>query len=262
MATTEDLNEIRDAVVTIVNEALRPLAERISAVEQRSASDNLGKGADSSAKTDGSDSQLAKQVAPAELAAANAHGANRDVRKELVDAAVELFYQHGYEATSVQEIVDRASVTKGALYHYFRSKEDLLLEIRNNFMGDLLRFGRQIQSGHHSPTEALSLIIRELLLQVKERRAEMTVAFLETRVDFDRFPKAKAQRNEWEEILAQIIDRGRADQEFRQNVDPRIAAALIGMCSWAAYHWFPDETALDFEGVVDVFTELALHGLS
>ena len=90
----------------------------------------------------------------------------------------------------------------------------------------------------------------------------MTVAFLETRVDFDRFPKAKAQRNEWEAILAEIIDRGRTDQEFRQNVDPRIAAALIGMCSWAAYHWFPDETALDFEGVVEVFTDLALHGLS
>ena len=58
------------------------------------------------------------------------------------DAAVELFYQHGYEATSVQEIVDRASVTKGALYHYFRSKEELLLEIRNSFMGGLLSFGR------------------------------------------------------------------------------------------------------------------------
>jgi len=261
MATTEDLNEIRDAVVTIVNDALQPLADRLSAVERRAAPDDVtsAPGGVDGAATAETDSKLDEEVTPEELAATNA---GRDVRKELVDSAVELFHQHGYEATSVQEIVDRASVTKGALYHYFRSKEALLLEIRNNFMGDLLSFGRQIQSENHSATEALSLIIRQLLLQVKERRAEMTVAFLETRVDFDRFPKAKAQRNEWEEILAQIIDRGRSDKEFRRNVDPRIAAALIGMCSWAAYHWFPDETSLDFEGVVTVFTDLALHGLS
>ncbi len=265
MATTEDLNEIREAMVSIVNEALRPLAERLSAVEKLAAPDDVEEPS-RRARLDGSATRKTSEFASADEVTgevdASAHGPSRDVRKELVDAAVELFYQHGYEATSVQEIVDRASVTKGALYHYFRSKEELLLEIRNSFMGGLLSFGRQIRSEDHSATEALSLIIRELLLQVKERRAEMTVAFLETRVDFDRFPKAKSQRNEWEGILSEIVDQGRQTGEFRRNIEPKIAAALIGMCSWAAYHWFPDETALDVESVIAVFTDLALHGLS
>ena len=64
-----------------------------------------------------------------------------------MDAAVELFYQRGYQATGVQDIVDRAGYTKGALYHYFKSKEDLLLEIHDVFMSYGLERGREIIRG-------------------------------------------------------------------------------------------------------------------
>ena len=46
-------------------------------------------------------------------------------RAELVRAARELFGEHGYADTSLDEIVTRAGVTKGALYHHFTGKEDL-----------------------------------------------------------------------------------------------------------------------------------------
>ena len=42
---------------------------------------------------------------------------------------MDLFAANGYDGTSVQQIVERAGVTKGALYHYFTAKEDILLEI-------------------------------------------------------------------------------------------------------------------------------------
>ena len=49
--------------------------------------------------------------------------------QKIIGAAVRLFASQGYDATSVQEIVTAAEVTKGALYHYFRAKDDLLFEI-------------------------------------------------------------------------------------------------------------------------------------
>jgi AcrR family transcriptional regulator len=51
------------------------------------------------------------------------------VPQRLLAAATRLFADRGYDRTSVQEIVESAGVTKGALYHYFGSKEDLLHEI-------------------------------------------------------------------------------------------------------------------------------------
>ena len=45
---------------------------------------------------------------------------------ELLDIAQELFFQKGYETTSVNDIIDKAGVAKGTFYHYFKSKNDLL----------------------------------------------------------------------------------------------------------------------------------------
>jgi AcrR family transcriptional regulator len=51
------------------------------------------------------------------------------VRQRLLAEATRLFAERGFESTSVQEIVVAAGVTKGAMYHYFDSKDDLLHEI-------------------------------------------------------------------------------------------------------------------------------------
>lgn len=51
---------------------------------------------------------------------------NSSVEDAARTAAVELFARHGIANTSVQQIVEAAGVTKGAMYHYFRSKDDLL----------------------------------------------------------------------------------------------------------------------------------------
>ena len=56
-------------------------------------------------------------------------GTARPVPQRLLAAATRLFAERGYDRTSVQEIVEAAGVTKGALYHYFGSKDDLLHEV-------------------------------------------------------------------------------------------------------------------------------------
>jgi len=50
-----------------------------------------------------------------------------DVRRsEILDVAHRLFYQKGYERTSIQNIITEIGIAKGTFYHYFRSKQDLL----------------------------------------------------------------------------------------------------------------------------------------
>src|ERR1700739_3914741 len=51
------------------------------------------------------------------------------VKERLLHVATRLFARHGFESTSVQDIVDAAGVTKGAMYHYYGSKDDLLYEV-------------------------------------------------------------------------------------------------------------------------------------
>jgi AcrR family transcriptional regulator len=66
-----------------------------------------------------------------------------NIKEELARVSVELFSSQGYARTSVQQIVDAAGVTKGALYHYFNSKDDLLFDI----------YDRILTLQHHNLTE-------------------------------------------------------------------------------------------------------------
>lgn len=54
-------------------------------------------------------------------------------RLELVDLAQRLFLERGYERTTVGDVIDAAGVSKGAFYHHFRAKEDLLEAIAERF---------------------------------------------------------------------------------------------------------------------------------
>jgi len=49
-----------------------------------------------------------------------------DTRARILDAALDVFSEYGFEGSSLQQIADRLDLTKAALYYYFRSKDELL----------------------------------------------------------------------------------------------------------------------------------------
>jgi len=50
-------------------------------------------------------------------------------RQALMDSALELFIQKGFSKTSIEDIVQKARVTRGALYHHFKSKEEIFVKV-------------------------------------------------------------------------------------------------------------------------------------
>lgn len=52
----------------------------------------------------------------------------------ILDTALKLFIQKGYEHTSIQDIIDRlGGLSKGAIYHHFKSKEEILVAVTNSW---------------------------------------------------------------------------------------------------------------------------------
>ena len=80
-------------------------------------------------------------------------------REHLINTAIELFREHGYHATGIDKIIEKAGVSKKTLYTHFRSKEELLIAalrhydglFRNNFM-------RQVDGLAKTPQEKLLAI--------------------------------------------------------------------------------------------------------
>ena len=58
---------------------------------------------------------------------------NHNRKQEFLTTALELFYTKGYENTTIQDIIDRMGLSKGAFYHYFESKEDVIINIAKDY---------------------------------------------------------------------------------------------------------------------------------
>jgi AcrR family transcriptional regulator len=65
-------------------------------------------------------------------------------RRELLDAAIELFYEKGYDNTSVNDIIARVGVSKGAFYYYFASKDEVLQTIGKEYTARAMEIAENI----------------------------------------------------------------------------------------------------------------------
>jgi AcrR family transcriptional regulator len=64
-------------------------------------------------------------------------GQRTDTRARIQQIAVELFTEHGYEGTSLREIAERLGVTKAALYYHFKSKEDIIQSLVEDYQAQM-----------------------------------------------------------------------------------------------------------------------------
>ena len=157
----------------------------------------------------------------------------------LLESAVGLFERQGYAATSVQQIVDNANRTKGAFYHYYESKEDLLHELHDAFIDDQLERAHAVVARDEPADKMLADLVTEVLMEPLARyKAEITVYLQEQRFLSEKaFEEIRAKRDEFESCVVQVIQRGIDSGVFRELGSPQlIAFGVIGMCAWS-YTW-------------------------
>ena len=97
----------------------------------------------------------------------SSHGARRERRKdarpgELLDAALDLFVEKGFAATRSEEVAARAGVSKGTLFLYFPSKEDLFKAVvRENIVGRVQEGLSEVAGWQGSTADLLRFVLQE-----------------------------------------------------------------------------------------------------
>ncbi|WBB99886.1 MULTISPECIES: TetR/AcrR family transcriptional regulator [unclassified Solwaraspora] len=185
-----------------------------------------------------------------------------NTRKSLIASALELFGRRGFDRTSVQEIADQAGLTKGAFYHHFESKDDLLRHIQEEYLEAQLAAIQQIESGSDDPAVRVAELIRFSLTSVAEYRAHVTIFYQERRyLAGDMFAEVTRKRDAVEAAFAGMISDGIARGVLRTDMDPRIVTfGLVGMCAWA-YQWLNVDGPLSIDEVARQFSAMVLEGL-
>ncbi len=181
----------------------------------------------------------------------------------LIEVAVKLFAEKGYDATSVADIVETAGVTKGALYHYYTAKEELLSEIHRRFITVEIKDAEQIMARGWGAQKTLRHLIISLVESIVSYRFEVTVFFREMhRLPPAVFHEIKKARDDYAAFFEKTIQKGQKLDEFHRDPHARIMTlALFGACNWM-YTWYNPKGPLSARQIGEQLADIIMDGLS
>jgi AcrR family transcriptional regulator len=195
----------------------------------------------------------------------------KDARpNEIVAAALACFAERGFAATRLDDIAARAGVTRGTLYLYFESKEELFKAVvRQSISPVLARVGAMIADST-APAPAL---LRQVVLAIPQAMLETPVAALPKLVisEASNFPEiARFYLDEVirpaKSLIADLLRRGIARGEFRAvDVESTVLCTIAPILFTALWrHSFEpyDEAPLDVAALAGTLVDLLLHGLT
>jgi AcrR family transcriptional regulator len=167
------------------------------------------------------------------------NGRSKSDKKEFVIAtsAAKLFAVKGYTETSLEDVAGISRMSKGAMYHYFRNKSDILDYILSTFMDVVLDNAQQGLAELSDPVERLRIIIlRHVKTYVEHPDLAKTLLNEAYNLQAAKLKKIEAKQKEYFALVAQTISsclRGGIDKD-RLTI---LTFSLLGMCNWI-YAWY------------------------
>lgn len=180
-----------------------------------------------------------------------------------MEASIALFEQNGFSETSIQDIVDALGVTKGTFYYYFKSKEELLMDIHLGYIEGLLEKQKKIiDDPAKSIKEKVLDIVYMLIHNIEKQGRQARIFFREMKhLNEEHLRKIVEKRDLFRYELQSLIEKGIKSGEFREDLHPSIATlTVLGAANWS-YQWFrPDGELSDFE-VAKQMVAILLEGM-
>jgi AcrR family transcriptional regulator len=185
------------------------------------------------------------------------------VPDRLLEAAVSLFAAKGFDGTSVQEIVERAAVTKGAMYHYFKSKDDLLYEIYHRLISEQLAHLDGILAAGGPPGDVIRAVIADLVETTTARLAQAAVFSREMHKLADE-PRAAlwAQRRRYHEAFRDLVARGQSDGAFAAVPSADTVTLVVFGVVNQLPQWYSPDGPTSPRQLADEVADFVLAGLS
>jgi len=179
---------------------------------------------------------------------------------EILRGAAEAFRQRGVSATTMEEIARRLHMTKGNLYYYFRSKEEILYFCQDYSLDLLLARLEEIRRSGAPPDEQLHRLIREqvgiILDELNASAMHADFHMLSPR----RLRKIIEKRDRYERGVREIIREGMERGIFREG-DPKLMAfAILGAINWTV-RWFSPHGPRSAQEIGEVFADYLVRGL-
>jgi AcrR family transcriptional regulator len=175
--------------------------------------------------------------------------------------AARIFAEKNYHSTTMRDISRATNVSLAGLYHYCKSKEELLFLIQDNCFGRVLeRLEERLQDAN-DPSTKLGIFIENHLSFFAANMAEMKVLSHEAdSLAGDLHTHVSTKKEKYTRLAREILKEIQQSPENESQIDLTVATyALFGMMNWI-YNWYDPRGKLKVSELVDNVTRLFLHG--
>ena len=179
----------------------------------------------------------------------------------ILRTAARIFAEKSYHSTSMRDISRATNVSLAGLYHYCRSKEELLFLIQDNCFGRVLeRLEQQLQEVDE-PVVKLRIFIENHLSFFAANMSEMKVLSHEAEsLGGDLYTHVSTRKDNYTKLARQILREVQETQQSEQQIDLTVATyALFGMMNWI-YNWYDPQGKLNVSDLASNVMKLFLNG--
>lgn len=183
-------------------------------------------------------------------------------RREIVQGAARLFDRVGYHRVNMSMIAEAAGVKKPTLYHYIKSKDDILFMLHELFVGKLLSKTATRLERDEGELDVLRGTIFDTLQLLHDYPGYMRAFYEHTR-ELSREQRAvvAARRDEYIELILHVIERAMA-KGLINKADPRLTAnCLFAVGNWP-YQWYRPNRDPAPEEIAEQSWQILLKGLA
>lgn len=179
----------------------------------------------------------------------------------ILRSAAQIFADKGYHSTSMRNISSATNVSLAGLYHYCKSKEELLFLIQDNCFGRVLERLEERLVDVNDPVVKLQIFIENHLSFFAANMAEMKVLSHEAEsLQGDLHAHVSTKKDKYTKLATSILQEVQPDPNAKVNLTVA-TYALFGMMNWI-YNWYDPKGKLKVNDLAKNLTQLFLDGFA
>ena len=181
-------------------------------------------------------------------------------RRQLLGAAQEVFVAQGYHAAAMDEIAERAGVSKPVLYQHFPGKLELYLALLDESVDELVRIVREALSSTTDNKQRVPATFQAFFDFVSSSGEAFRLVF-ESDLSNEPAVRERLDRTmrDCAEMISQFI---REDAGLRDDEARLLGMALVGMAQVSARYWLSTDRAIPKDAAEQLLARLAWRGIS
>lgn len=181
-------------------------------------------------------------------------------RQTLVDLCVKVFNRHGYDATSMGMLATELGISKSAIYHHVKTKEEILQSALTEALGGLEAVMDTAENTDGPASNKIEALIIGAVRVLIEKQPSVTL-LLRLRGNSEVEVDALKRRRNLTNRLASLIAAAQAEETVRDTVDPQTMARLVFGTINSIADWYQPEKSANAKETGRSLAGLVFHGI-